>query len=288
MTILLDPDIRDWVVLPLFVIMVITGLLRTTIMQLLQSPKQKIPLTFQRADNCLKHCLKIRSGSAHYVSTWMWHMRKQHYQQLLLQEAEWCEKQHAERSSESDDDPMNMMMNNPLSMMKGNMAFMVQNMVMMQGIQHFFSGFVLLKVPFYLTVGFKHMFQRGMADLPDLDSSYVSSVSWYFLVMYGLRSFFKIVMGEPPLEVREQEMAAIQQWGMQHPPPPGRNQDGEAMAKLLRQEAETLELILQQHKSDFDNVEKRLLGKRYPKKLQLDKNDDFFLDPDKKDQKKNK
>jgi hypothetical protein len=289
MTLLLDPDIRDWVVLPLFVIMVAAGLLRQSVGQLLQSAKQKIPPTAQRAENVLKQTTKIRSGAAHYMTTWKWSGRKQHYRQLLLDEADWCDQQHEqEQSKEKDsDDPMNMMMNNPLSMMKGNMAFMVQNMVMMQGIQHFFSGFILLKVPFNLTIGFKNMFQRGLAELPDLESSYVSSVSWYFLVMYGLRSFFKIAIGEPPLEVRHQEMAA-RSWGLQNQPPPGKAQDGEGMAKQLRQEAENLELILQQHKSDFDTVEKRLLGKtRYPKKSTLGKNsDDFFLGDDKKKAKK--
>ena len=73
--------------------------------------------------------------------------------------------------------------------MKGQMTMMVQNMVMMQGISYFFSGYVLVKVPFHLTNGFKGMFQRGL-DLKTLDTSYVSSVSWYFLVMFGLRAFF--------------------------------------------------------------------------------------------------
>ena len=64
----------------------------------------------------------------------------------------------------------------------------------MQGIQHFFSGFILLQIPFPLTVGFKNMFQKGVMDMPDLAASYVSSVSWYFLVMYGLRGFLKLLI----------------------------------------------------------------------------------------------
>jgi ER membrane protein complex subunit 3 len=149
-------------------------------------------------------------------------------------------------------------------------------MVMMQGIQHFFSGFILLKVPFPLTAGFKNMFQKGLAELPDLEPSYVSSVSWYFLVMYGLSSFFKLVIGDPSLEVREQEMLLAQLgWQtVQGPKPP----DGTSMAKLLRQEAENLELFMQNHKSEMDSVEKRLLGnKRMPRKLLGSANDADFL-----------
>lgn len=156
--------------------------------------------------------------------------------------------------------------------------FFYSPQVMMQFIQIFFSGFILLKVPFPLTVGFKSMFQRGMTELPDLDGSYVSSISWYFLVMYGLRSLFKLVIGEPSLEVKQQEINATLLYGLQNPPPPGKNQDGETVAKQLRQEAENLELFLQQHKSEMDTVEKRLLGKRYPKKsLKRGDEDDFLL-----------
>merc|ERR1712070_771807 len=143
---------------------------------------------------------------------------------------------------------------------------MVQNMIMMQGIQYFFSGFILLKVPFPLTAGFKSMFQRGLVEMPDLDPAYVSSVSWYFLVMYGLRQFFRLAIGEPTTEMREQNVC-LHQHGFQNPPNPAqaKNQDADGMAKMLRQESETLELFMTQHRSDIDNVEKRLLGKRYPK-----------------------
>ena len=148
-------------------------------------------------------------------------------------------------------------------------------MVMMQGIQHFFSGFILLKVPFPLTAGFKNMFQRGLADLPDLEPSYVSSVSWYFLVMYGLRGFFRLAIGEPSLETREQEFLQSQ-LGLQNAPNnPNMKQDAESVAKALRQEAENLELIMHNHKSELDGVERRLLGSRMPRRKFVADNDIF-------------
>lgn len=154
----------------------------------------------------------------------------------------------------------------------------------MQGIQHFFSGFILLRVPFPLTVGFKNMFQKGMAELPNLESSYVSSVSWYFLVMYGLRSFFKLINGTPSQEQREQEVLLQQRMGLQTAPnPAGPKQDAESLAKLLNQEADNLEMFtmttMSTQKSELDGVEKRLLGKkRYPKKqLATSSEADFLL-----------
>lgn len=82
-----------------------------------------------------------------------------------------------------------------MEMMKGNMTMMIPNIVMMGWISYFFSGFVLVKVPFTLTDGFKEMLQRGVM-LSTLEVSYVSSLSWYFLVMFGMRGLFTLLLGE--------------------------------------------------------------------------------------------
>ena len=281
MALLLDPAIRDWVVLPLFVIMIAAGLLRHYVSLLLQGSRTKLGKIPQRTQSKLRQVTKLRSGAAHYMSTWKFHARKQHYAQLLKDEATWAQAEHELQKQQADgddddDDPMAALMN-PMGMMKGNMVFMVQNMVMMQGIQHFFSGFILLKVPFPLTIGFKSMFQKGMMELPDLESSYVSSISWYFLVMYGLRSFFRLAIGDPPLEVKEQDML-LTQMGMQVPNPAAtKGQDAETIIKQLKQEAENFELLLQDHKSELDSVEKRLLGAMYPKRKLVVGNDADFL-----------
>lgn len=276
-TILLDPDIRDWVVLPLFVVMVAAGLLRHYVGQWLTPAKTAQNPIIARQQATLKHVTKIRSPAGHYMSTWRWQVRKQHAVTLLQQEADWAEESQAKKEEEGnvDDDPMSAMMNNPMGMLQGNMAFMVQNMVMMQGIQHFFSGFILLKIPFSLTAGFKNMFQRGLAELPDLDPSYVSSVSWYFLVMYGLRSFFRLAVGDPTLEFRQQEVL-LQRFGFVSASP-GKAPDAAALCKQMRQEAENMDLLLNQHKSNFDSVEKRILGKKYPKRKVVSKDGDFLM-----------
>ena len=97
--------------------------------------------------------------------------------------------------------------NQMMGMMKNNMSFMIPNMVMMAWISNFFSGFVLVKVPFPLTLRFKPMLQRGIG-MDSLDVSYVSSLSWYFLVMFGMRGFLGLLIGEAHVDSAEQMMQA--------------------------------------------------------------------------------
>jgi predicted transcriptional regulator len=131
MTLLLDPDIRDWVVLPLFVIIVVAGLLRSVVSQYLQGAKQPIPAVAQRAQNMLQQTTRIRSSAANYISQKQWHARKQHAIEFLRSEADHLDEVHEKQKQDGTaaPDPMEAMMANPMSMLGGNMVFMVQNMV---------------------------------------------------------------------------------------------------------------------------------------------------------------
>jgi len=282
--ILLDSDIRDWVVLPLFVIMVTAGLLRFHMGNVLKPDPKQATKVAQRIQSSVRSASILKGGSVHFLSASKLEPRKLAYPALLRDQAIWCEnhldKQDAEGNEKGDENSDKDDMPNPLGAMEGmmgNMAFMVQNMIMMQAIQHFFSGFILLKVPFRLTLGFKQMFQRGLDGLATLETSYVSSISWYFLVMFGLRGFFKLAIGSPTLETQETHQA-LHKLGKQPPGRPGPAADDDKQIKMLEQEADNLEMLLPKlFKSNLDQVEKRLLKDKYPKKKSTLSKNNFLL-----------
>mmetsp|Transcript_1808 Transcript_1808/g.3240 ORF Transcript_1808/g.3240 Transcript_1808/m.3240 type:complete len:147 (+) Transcript_1808:2-442(+) len=129
-------------------------------------------------------------------------------------------------------------------------------MIMMNAISHFFSGYILVRVPFPLTKGFKPMFQKGI-DLPTLSTSYVSSLSWYFLVMFGLRGVFRLIVGDPSPET-------LQSYAIQQSLGSGfANAQPFKHEQAFKSECEMLEIA--KYRSVIEGSERELLGDMYPK-----------------------
>ncbi|KAH8069498.1 hypothetical protein JL721_5801 [Aureococcus anophagefferens] len=237
---LLDPSIRDWVVLPMVAIMVLMGLCRHYAQMCLKSSN---PMDAEEIKHkqTLGRVSRLRNRGARLLPAASFNARKAYF-------ADKTKGLLTKKVKKSGVNPMS----NPMGMvdhMKGNMLYMLPNMVMMGIINFFFQGFVICKVPFPLTSRFKVMLQRGV-DLATLDVSYVSSLSLYFLLMFGLRGFFKIALGgQRLLDIAMQMQMGMGMGG------PGQMFDAPGAFKHEREE-----LAMTQHAWALEDVELNLVG----------------------------
>jgi len=140
--------------------------------------------------------------------------------------------------------------------MKTQMVMMVPQMVIMGWINFFFQGFVLIKLPFPLTLGFKSMLQRGI-DTPDMDVRWVSSLSWYFLNFFGLNGLYRLILGGDNGADSSRDMTASPFAAMGNAQP-GQPQD---FNKLFKAERDNLEFAEGLHNWVGENMDIKILRK---------------------------
>ncbi|KAG8797767.1 ER membrane complex subunit 3 [Serendipita sp. 399] len=201
----LDPQIRDWVLFPITLVMILVGILRNNVTQLLVSSPKKLNRSATREQRALLRAQILRANAklsplppSYYTS---------HTDELIaaFTAGEYL-KEDPSRPNEVDEHgnrvapaPGNMltdpsMMEGMMGGMKNQAVMMIPQMVIMGWINFFFQGFVLIKLPFPLTLGFKSMMQRGI-ETPDMDVRWVSSLSWYFLNWFGLNGLYRLLLG---------------------------------------------------------------------------------------------
>ena len=76
-TLLLDSQIRDWVVLPLLIIMICAGLLRSEVSRLLRPTSRPISVMDVRTRSVLARVGRLRGGAGGYLSSRCWEARRQ-------------------------------------------------------------------------------------------------------------------------------------------------------------------------------------------------------------------
>ncbi|CAI8603276.1 unnamed protein product [Vicia faba] len=184
----LDTAIRDWVLIPLSVVMVLIGVLRHIVSKLMrstQTPDAKIV----REGQVMLRARNLRMA-ANFIPSKAFRARKLYYcneeNGLLFVPKGQAQNPQAQMFS----DP-----NMAMDMMKKNLSMIIPQTLTFAWVNFFFSGFVAAKIPFPLTQRFRSMLQNGI-DLSTVDVSYVSSRSWYFLNLFGLRGLFSLILGE--------------------------------------------------------------------------------------------
>lgn len=184
---LLDSEIRDWVVIPIILMLVLVGIGRHYVQQLIKSDPvvKKSDLAEIRYKQNVMHAARLRTNG-NFINEQAFNMRKSH----MIRKKTGVLAAKVPGASNPMQNPMAM-----VDMMKGNVTYMLPNIAMMTFVGYFFSGFLCLKVPFPMpSEHFKEMLQRGV-DLKTLNISYVSSLSWYFIVTFGLNGIYMLLLG---------------------------------------------------------------------------------------------
>ncbi|CAO3681837.1 unnamed protein product [Rhizopus stolonifer] len=167
------------------------------------------------------------------------------------------------------------MMEGMMEGLKKQMTNMVPQMIIMGWINFFFQGFVVIKLPFPLTPRFKSMLQSGV-DTRDMDVTWVSSLSWYFLNLFGLGSVFSLILGDNNAAGVDMTAMSAMPGMMPGMAQPGQPQD---FNKLFLAEKENI--MITPHVWDLDNVEERLL-KKYGKAVVTKKQESVKPSPQQK------
>jgi hypothetical protein len=242
--IILDPRIRDWVLLPIFFVMILQGILRQYVSVLLTDRKRTSAESVEQ--NSLLRRSQMLRAHAHFLPSSAFRMRKRYL----------IEKEFRPRTSTTEGATPPNPMQDPFAMvgmLKQNMAMIVPNMLLMAWVSYFFSGFVLVRLPFGVGENFKSMLQRGIS-LNSLDVSYVSSLSWYLIILFGLRGLFSLILGGNNAAADSTKMMEDQMsgGGMQAQPP----------QQLYNTEKTELEIV--DHEWGVPSAEYRLLGETPP------------------------
>ena len=263
---LLDSAVRDWVVIPMVILLILVGMGRAYVQMLIRSDPviEEKDLAEIRYKQTVMACSRLRNHG-HYINERAFRMRKQYYTKaktgLLMEEK-------VPGAGNPMSNPATM-----VDMLKNNMVFMVPNFAMMAFVSHFFNGFVCLKVPFPLPSNhFKAMLQRGV-DLTTLDVSYVSSLCMYFLVSFGLNGVYRLLL-EDGAEVDDMKGMMQMQMGMGMVG--GGGAQGFDAKAAFKGEASMIEITKHAYDEVCDRAERLLLGDRYPVEGNTDVNLNSF------------
>eukprot|EP00890_Picochlorum_soloecismus_P005975 jgi/Picsp_1/6379/NSC_03727-R1_protein len=202
----IDRDVRNWVLIPLTVSVLLLLLLRQYASVLLTGQSgggEAQDENDVRQKAVLDRC-KVMKASSGLLTPSGFHQRIRYFtdQETGVLKQDIGKKDMAE-----------MMMKNPdmmTGMMKQQLGGLGPQLLLGAFVNYFFRGFILGKLPFSLSPKFRGMLQSGI-DLPSLDVSYLSSLSYYMLLLFGSRGiltlFFRDVVNDAAMAAQMQMQA---------------------------------------------------------------------------------
>ncbi|EFW99616.1 duf850 domain containing protein [Grosmannia clavigera kw1407] len=235
-----DPQLLYWILFPITVVMILTGVLRHYAAVLMATAPKKLERKAIREQRSLLHGISVRSNH-HVLSRRSFGVRRD---ALSTAYESGAYLKAPENRGQAPPNPMTdpNAMDGMMGMMKGNMAMIIPNTL------------IMMKLPFPLTIKFKSMLQAGVAT-KDMDPRWMSSISWYFLCIFGLQSVFNFLLGNDNGPAANQMAQQMGQMGPQAPQMfgPGVDPDKQFLAEI-----ENIAVV--DHYSVLDNVEQRLLS----------------------------
>ncbi|GJN66514.1 protein UCP010045, transmembrane [Purpureocillium lilacinum] len=244
-----DPQLFYWILIPITVVMVLTGVLRHYASVLMATAPKKLEARALREQRALARGVALRSNY-HALSQRAFEARREG---LTAGYESGAFLKEPERKGQPPANPLTdpSQMDGMMGMMKNNMAMIIPNTLIMSWINAFFSGYVIMKLPFPITIKFKSMLQAGV-QTKDMDPRWMSSISWYFLCIFGLQFVYVFLLGSDNAASQMAQQMAAQQMPMGGMGGPGQDPD-----KQFKAEAENLAVV--EHYSVLDDVEERLL-----------------------------
>ncbi|OWB50781.1 hypothetical protein B5S27_g2334 [[Candida] boidinii] len=249
---LLDPSLRYWVLIPISLVMVMVGVLRSYITILLQPSPKIQDWKVLREQQYIQRSRNFRSNNNVLLNKLEFESRQKFLIEILRS------KEILKDDPEKPKEPANPFTDPNTTdamfqMLKGNIANYIPQTVIMWWVNFFFSGFVIMKLPFPLTLRFKSMLQAGVST-PDLDVTWVSSISWYFVNLLGLKSVYNLILQDS--DIVNQLMQQTQQQSPQMSMP---GAGAPATEKIFKAEAENIQIL--SFESSLDGIEERFIKK---------------------------
>lgn len=256
---MLDPNFKKWVLLPISVMMVLTGLLKQNLL-LLISPKYcgypRVKLTesqwFMRGQMLLGNGTNLDDDSFE---------SRRHEMINILSSGKYLAKQNKDNSNNGSNNTGESGVTNPFSdpnindslmtMAKGNIANFIPQTIIMWWVNYFFGGFVIMKLPFPLTIKFKDMLQNGVMT-ENLDVRWVSAISWYFISVLGMNPLYNLIQGSDEQQVINDNTTGNNTNQILGGP-------GQPAPEILMKNLANDLTITTRHESCFVNIESRVL-----------------------------
>ncbi|CCK71079.1 ER membrane complex subunit EMC3 KNAG_0G00210 [Huiozyma naganishii CBS 8797] len=249
---MLDPQLKYWVLLPISIVMILTGILRQYVTTLISPGVKGYPVV-KITESQYVSLGSVLIGNGSNLTKESFDARRDQLSKVLL------EGKYVAQTNTKEGEIVNPFSDPNISdaisnMAKGNMANFIPQTIIMWWVNHFFSGFVLMKLPFPLTVRFKEMLQNGIST-SDLDVRWVSSISWYFISVLGLNPVYNLLLkNQSSVDlVQQQQSASMPQSQPVILGGAGQPKPEDVMKSVAN------DLIIAQHESCFDGIEARVL-----------------------------